>query len=274
MPNADGQRIREFLHAELDGIEATPDPDDLTVRARRARMVRALTGLGAFVAVVAVAVAALVLARNGSGDEAALQVVDVSTTAAATTTLPATTTATSTTTTSTTTSTSTTTTSTTPPPTTASPRTDPPATLPPVQQTVAPTPVPAPAPPGLPAPTGCGLTSPESQLLALMNQARTANGAVALQCDGFPQGAASSWAATMVGKTTLSHSNWVSANGNRYRVAENVGTGPSVQAIFDGFMGSPTHRNNILDPALSRVGVGVAAGGGQLWVTVTFLGAP
>lgn len=77
----------------------------------------------------------------------------------------------------------------------------------------------------------------------------------------------------MAADRSLRHSSWTGDNQSRYRVAENVGMGPDVRTVFDRFMASPSHRDNILNPRLTQVGVGVVAGGGSLWVTVDFRGA-
>ena len=58
-------------------------------------------------------------------------------------------------------------------------------------------------------------------------------------------------------------------------VGENVGViagDGAMRRIFDAFMDSPTHRRNILDPGFRRVGIGVAVGGGFIWVTLIFCG--
>lgn len=54
-------------------------------------------------------------------------------------------------------------------------------------------------------------------------------------------------------------------------VGENVGRGPSVEAIHQAFMDSPTHRSEILSTDFTEVGVGVAvAPDGEIWVAQVF----
>lgn len=54
-------------------------------------------------------------------------------------------------------------------------------------------------------------------------------------------------------------------------VGENVGRGPSVEAIHQAFMDSPTHRSEILSTDFTEVGVGVAvAADGEIWVAQVF----
>jgi hypothetical protein len=50
----------------------------------------------------------------------------------------------------------------------------------------------------------------------------------------------------------------------------NAGEGPSVDQVHQAFMASPTHRDNILDPAFTDIGVGVVWTGSTLWVTEVF----
>lgn len=55
------------------------------------------------------------------------------------------------------------------------------------------------------------------------------------------------------------------------RLGENVGRGPYLYEIHRSFMASHSHRDNILLPHFSQVGVGVASDGGQLlYVAVIF----
>ncbi|HEU4865803.1 MAG TPA: CAP domain-containing protein [Actinomycetota bacterium] len=54
--------------------------------------------------------------------------------------------------------------------------------------------------------------------------------------------------------------------------AENVGMGPSLEALEDAFMGSRPHRRNILRAGFERTAIGVFESGGRFWVTVIFYG--
>lgn len=53
-------------------------------------------------------------------------------------------------------------------------------------------------------------------------------------------------------------------------LGENVGVGGSVSSLHKAFMASPTHRDNMLNPAYDQVGVGVITQGDHVWVTVLF----
>jgi uncharacterized protein YkwD len=54
--------------------------------------------------------------------------------------------------------------------------------------------------------------------------------------------------------------------------AENVGMGPSLEALEDAFMASRPHRKNILRAGFERTAIGVVESGGSYWVTVIFYG--
>ena len=53
-------------------------------------------------------------------------------------------------------------------------------------------------------------------------------------------------------------------------VAENVGTGFSVTSLHGMLMNSPSHRANIMNPAMTQVGIGYVRTGNRLWVTQVF----
>ena len=53
-----------------------------------------------------------------------------------------------------------------------------------------------------------------------------------------------------------------------YMISENISAGDAApEVIMDGWMNSPGHQFNILDPEATRLGVGVALGGelGAYW---------
>ncbi len=53
---------------------------------------------------------------------------------------------------------------------------------------------------------------------------------------------------------------------------QNVGTGPTVRAVFRAFMRSADHRANMLDRFYRRAGYGVVKFRGAVWVTINFAG--
>lgn len=53
-------------------------------------------------------------------------------------------------------------------------------------------------------------------------------------------------------------------------VGENVGAGYSVDDVHNALMSSSRHRDVILDPRVTEIGVGVVVSNGKLWVTEVF----
>lgn len=59
--------------------------------------------------------------------------------------------------------------------------------------------------------------------------------------------------------------------GNWEAIGENVGRGPSVDAIHEAFMSSPGHRSQILSSDYLGYAVGVYQTGEEIWVTELFI---
>jgi hypothetical protein len=53
-------------------------------------------------------------------------------------------------------------------------------------------------------------------------------------------------------------------------IAENIAVGPNPQTIHNGWMNSPGHRKNILNPQLTSVGIAAVRGPGGLFVVQDF----
>ena len=53
-------------------------------------------------------------------------------------------------------------------------------------------------------------------------------------------------------------------------VGENVGYGPDVSTLFQAFMNSTPHRDNILDHDFTQIGVGAVTVSGTTWVSMVF----
>ncbi|MGH7358549.1 MAG: CAP domain-containing protein, partial [Candidatus Rokuibacteriota bacterium] len=60
-------------------------------------------------------------------------------------------------------------------------------------------------------------------------------------------------------------------SGDWRRLGENVGRGPSVDAIHQALVNSPGHYANLVDPGFRLVGVGVLNINGTLWVAQVFM---
>jgi len=128
-------------------------------------------------------------------------------------------------------------------------------------------------------------------LLADTNAARTANGIAGLGLNNQLDAAAQANADDMAARDYWSHDTpegnppwvWVSAQGYSYqKLGQNLATGfADEQSTIDGWMNSPPHRENLLDPAYKDVGFGfannpnyTAAGGGPMTIVVAFYGDP
>jgi uncharacterized protein YkwD len=161
-----------------------------------------------------------------------------------------------------------------PPPTTVAPA--PPPTAAPGPAPAAAAPAPAPAPPPAAAPVAD--PGAEAQLLDLVNRERAAAGLPALRRSGGAAGLAREWAGVMGREQRMRHhpdlSGGLAAHGvtGWRRISENVGYGASAGQVHTMFMGSAGHRANILDPAVSEVGIGVVSAGGKVWVVLDFVG--
>lgn len=124
--------------------------------------------------------------------------------------------------------------------------------------------------------TAC-LSADQQRDVDLVNRARTAAKLTTLTVDQAAATKAQNWSAHMASTGVLEHTgggtkldpsgltNWCS-------IGENVGKGPSVQAVHDAFMASSTHKANILG-RYQRVGTGVVHEGDLYWVTEIFLRA-
>lgn len=172
-------------------------------------------------------------------------------------------------------------------PTTQAPRTTttaPPRPPPTTTTTTAPPPPPpttttttAPPPPSGPQ-HGTRNTGCEQYMYNQINAARANIGRPSLAFDGGIQYIAVDWSDELARSQTLRHnpnygSQIFAARAQAQTAAENVGRGYSNESLFNAFMNSPGHRQNIESTAFSHVTVGcVNDSGGQIWVTQNFWG--
>jgi|GEM_PF-4046565 len=120
------------------------------------------------------------------------------------------------------------------------------------------------------APAGAG-ASEEGALLALTNQVRASVGAPALSMDDSISAVARSWAQTMAAQGAISHNPSISSQIHGWSgLAENVGVGSGVDQVHHALVASPSHYENLSNPAYSLVGIGVATAGGRLYVVEDF----
>jgi uncharacterized protein YkwD len=119
----------------------------------------------------------------------------------------------------------------------------------------------------------------ERQLFESLNRERAAQGLSALQWDNALFKAARHHALLMLNLNQLEHQLpnepglevRAAEAGARFSViAENIAVGPNPEIIHKGWMNSPGHRKNILDPRLTSVGVAAVRGPGGLFAVQDF----
>ena len=104
------------------------------------------------------------------------------------------------------------------------------------------------------------------------NGLRGSLGLPGLSVNGALTAKAVQWAEHMAAVGGISHSNLSDgAPGNWTRLGENVGRGPSVDAIHNALVASPDHYKNLTDPGFRYVGVGVVNANGTLYVSEVFM---
>lgn len=123
----------------------------------------------------------------------------------------------------------------------------------------------------LAVPPAAHASGPVADLTARVNQERAAAGLPALQTSPELADVAARHSGRMAASGDLHHNPNLSTEvSNWQRVTENVGRGPDVGTIHAALMASSGHAANILDGAVSQIGIGVATGGGDVWVTQVF----
>ncbi|MCI9888650.1 CAP domain-containing protein [Micrococcales bacterium 31B] len=137
----------------------------------------------------------------------------------------------------------------------------------------------APANPATPASETAAL---EAEVAALVNDERSARGLGHVEVRAEMSAAAHAWSAEMLRRGVMQHStsvpqfayNAVIPSGWQW-AAENVavtagGRGNVAQEFMTMWMNSPGHRENILNPAATSVGVGISTDGDRYYATRIF----
>ena len=107
--------------------------------------------------------------------------------------------------------------------------------------------------------------------IARINKARVNHGERAYTERADLDAVAQAQADRMANRNTLFHNPDLTSDVTHWlAVGENVGVGPTVDAIADAFMQSPEHRANILDNDYTEVGVGTTVANGRIWVAEVF----
>jgi len=114
------------------------------------------------------------------------------------------------------------------------------------------------------------------QLFALANQARAAQGVGQLKWDPALADAALAHCERMAKEGVIAHryggedSLEERAGAHFSLIEENVAVGPYAARIHDGWMNSPGHRANMLNPGVDRVGIAVVPANGVLYAVADF----
>lgn len=116
------------------------------------------------------------------------------------------------------------------------------------------------------------LAGPVADLTAMTNADRAALRLKALSTAGDLQSLAQRRADEMARSGRLAHTTGLGSKVSGWkRLGENVGRGPDLRDIQTAFMNSPSHRENIVDPGFTQLGVGVTFDGNQyFYVAVVF----
>lgn len=117
-----------------------------------------------------------------------------------------------------------------------------------------------------------GCTPEQAAVRDHANAARRAAGLHELSLDVNLNKKAQEWADHLAAIGRIEHSNVAEGVPPGWRkLGENVGRGPSIEAVHNAFMSSAPHRANILDPAFAGIGTGVAVGAdGTVYIVQVF----
>src|SRR5271157_5605883 len=119
----------------------------------------------------------------------------------------------------------------------------------------------------------------ERFLFEAANRERTSRGLPQLQWDDALASAARQHALLMAERGAISHqfpgeldmtARASRAGAHFSTLAENVAEAPSASEIESGWMNSPPHRGNLLDPDLDSIGISVAVHGGERFASEDF----
>ncbi|HEX2023385.1 MAG TPA: CAP domain-containing protein [Acidimicrobiales bacterium] len=125
----------------------------------------------------------------------------------------------------------------------------------------------------VPAAPAAAASAEEIQLFNLVNQVRASVGAPPLELDEGISVVSRAWALQMAAAGDIAHNpNFKTLITGWSRIGENVGMGHPLSAVHQGLVNSPGHYANIVEPAYTRVGIGVVdVGGGNVYVVQNFV---
>jgi uncharacterized protein YkwD len=98
-----------------------------------------------------------------------------------------------------------------------------------------------------------------SEIMFAHNKERSSHGLDNLQTDELMQSHAQKWADWMALNNSLTHSRLVIAGTEYFTMGENIAMGyDDIDSVLHGWMNSPGHRRNILNPKFTHAGFGYA----------------
>ena len=123
-----------------------------------------------------------------------------------------------------------------------------------------------------PASAQADTVSDEAAFVAKSNDLRASKGLPALQVYDNLVAKARGWAATMAAADRIWHSTLSDGiTADWQKLGENVGMGGSVDGLHNAFVASPHHYENLVDPAFTQVGIGIAMSGSTIFVAEEFM---
>lgn len=115
-------------------------------------------------------------------------------------------------------------------------------------------------------------TTQQTEIAQHVNNSRAAYGRAPLSQNYELSVKAQRWAEYLASIGSLAHSNLPEGISYQWRsLGENVGFDGSIAAVHQGYMNSPTHRNNILSSRFNYIGTGYATGGGRVYTVQVFM---
>ena len=123
------------------------------------------------------------------------------------------------------------------------------------------------------------MDEPARTLFERANQERASRGIRSLKWDASLADAARQHALRMAEQDTLSHQlpgepelaeREKDAGAKMSAAAENIASGPNIEGIHTGWMNSPGHRRNLLNPQYDSVGIAVVQRGELFWAVEDF----
>ncbi len=123
-----------------------------------------------------------------------------------------------------------------------------------------------------PAGAQADTVSDEASFVAKINDLRVSKGLPILVVNDNLVAKARSWAAGMAAAGRIWHSTLSDGiTADWQKLGENVGMGGSVDGLHAAFVASPHHYENLVDPAFTTVGIGIAMNGSTIYVAEEFM---